>query len=154
MGLAWLGSGPSLLVDMGMEGFGIDGGGDDGVDDSMKMTLVEGVMRGADAKGIGLCHKNGDGNVGNGGRFGDDESDATTVECAWDEMEVTVGGEIITTWLEEEIEIKERVESVSVGARLLLFFWVIGEPSKLSSLSYRPSPASSPTLGKFSRLLL
>lgn len=38
-----------------MEGARIDSGGDGGGDDGIVMKLV-GVIRGADAKGVGLCH--------------------------------------------------------------------------------------------------
>lgn len=34
MGLAWLGLGPSLLVGFMVEGVGMDGGDDDGIEDS------------------------------------------------------------------------------------------------------------------------
>lgn len=95
-----------LLVDMGMKGSKIDVGGDGDGNDGMEMTLMGGVMREANVKGIGLCHKNGDGNVGNGGRVGDDGGDETVVGGAWDEMGVTVGGEMVIMGPEEEIEIK------------------------------------------------
>lgn len=108
-----------------MERARIDGAGDDGGDDGMKMTLVGGVMRGANAEGVGLCHRNSSGNVGNGGRVGDDGSDVTMVGGAWDEMGVTIGGEMITTGPKEKIKIEEEeegAESVPIGVRLLLSF--------------------------------
>lgn len=121
MGLAWLGPRPLLLVGMGMGEPRIDGGGDDGMD----IILMGGVMRGAGAKGVDLYHKNGDGNVDNGERVGDDGGVETIVGGGWDEMEVTVEGGMVIMELGEKIKIEEgeeEIECIPEGARLLFFF--------------------------------
>lgn len=108
-----------------MVGVGIDGDGDGGGDDDIVMKLAGGVIREANVQGIGLCHWNGDGNVGSGGRVGDDEGDETIVGGAWDEMVVTTGGgmEIMEHKKVTEVELgEEGIESIPMGAGLLFFF--------------------------------
>lgn len=75
-----------------MEGAGIDGGEDGGGDDGMVIKLVGGVMRGVDVEGVGLCHLNGDGNVGNDGRVGDYEGDKIIARGTWVEIGMMIGG--------------------------------------------------------------
>lgn len=71
--------GPPLLVGLTKEGVGINDDGDGGGYDGIVMKIVGGVIREVGAKGVGLCHCNGDGNVGNGERVGDDGGDKTIV---------------------------------------------------------------------------